>query len=448
MPTTLYRLLSLFVTFLAIACSSNTDDIILNEENKETPIAEEPETTHDEPNILFVLADDMGLDATPGYAIGAVKPNMPTIQNLISTGVKFNNVWSNPTCTPTRAGILTGKYPIRTGVIKVNDVLSTDEISIHKYLETQTNAAYNTSLIGKWHLSNNVKHPNNMGIPYYAGSITGGLQSYWNWNLTTNGTTENTTEYATTKITDIAIDWVAAQTKPWFMWLAYNAPHTPFHFPDSSLHSQGALPTDQASIDANPLPYYLASIEAMDHELGRLLGTMSQAEKDNTIIIFLGDNGTPNQVVQEYNRGKGTMYQGGINVPMIIAGKGVTRANEEENALINTTDLFATIAALSGSTITEIYDSKNFKGLLTDTNTTSRDYIFVEDGNDDGSIDYTIRNTTHKYMLFENGSESLFDILNDPLETTDLLSENQLPLNSANTTVKNELVAKLAEIRE
>lgn len=232
-----------------------------------------------------------------------------------------------------------------------------------------------------------------------------------------------------------------------FLWLAYNAPHTPFHLPPTSLHTQGSLSADEASIDANPLPYYLASLEAMDSEFGRLLNAMSQAEKDNTIIIFLGDNGTPNQVLQEYSRGKGTMYQGGINVPMVVAGKGVTRFNQEDNALINTTDLFATIAELSGLSLDEIHDSKSFKGLFTDANAVTRDYIFIEDGNDDGSVDFTIRNGTHKYMLFEDESEAFFNLSNDPMEAINLMSSSQLPLSTGDNTIKNELVTKLAEIR-
>lgn len=104
---------------------------------------------------------------------------------------------------------------------------------------------------------------------------------------------------------------------------------------------------------------------------------MSQADRDNTIIIFLGDNGTPNQVIQEYSRGKGTIYQGGINVPLIISGKGVTRANQTEDALINTTDLFATISNIAGINISEINDSKSFKDLLTMKVTLTREIIFL-----------------------------------------------------------------------
>ena len=133
-------------------------------------------------NILLIIVDDVGLDATIGYNIGSQKPNMPNLQNLISSGVKFNNVWSNPVCSPTRSTILTGKYGFRTSVLNVDNKLSTSENSLHKYLTQNTN--YSSALIGKWHLSGSPadhNHPNNLGIDYYSG-MTAGI-NYSNWNF-------------------------------------------------------------------------------------------------------------------------------------------------------------------------------------------------------------------------------------------------------------------------
>lgn len=377
------------------------------------------------PNILLIIADDMGLDATPGFSVGSVKPNMPNLQNMINGGVRFTNLWSYPTCTPTRSSILTGKYGFRTGVMKVDDHLSTTETSLQKFLDNQ-NAGYSHAVIGKWHLSNSATHPSQMGVGHYAGLLSGGVQSYTNWNFTQNGQTSGSTEYTTTKFTDLAIDWVGAQDKPWFLWLAFNAPHTPFHLPPINLHSQGNLPSDDASIEANPRPYYMAMIEAMDTEIGRLLSTLSQEERDNTIIIFIGDNGTPNAVAQEYRnrRVKGTVYQGGVNVPMIISGKNVTRFNEIDDSLLNTTDLFATIAEIAGLSVNKVNDSNSFKQLLTTSNTSIRDFAYTEIGKDTGGEDFTIRNTTHKYIQFVNGNEALYNLNNDFLENTNLLNSN------------------------
>jgi len=401
------------------------------------------------PNIVLIIADDMGLDATPGYSVGTVKPNMPTLQNMMNSGIRFNNLWSYPVCTPTRGSILTGKYGFRTNVLKVDDDMSTSEVSIQSYLDAQ-NSGYNHAVIGKWHLSNNANHPTNMGINYYAGLLNGGVQSYTNWNFTENGATTTSTEYTTTKFTDLAINWIDQQSQPWFLWLAYNAPHTPFHLPPNDLHYQGNLPSDQASIDANPLPYYMAMLEAMDTEMGRLIDSMSEEDRENTVFIFIGDNGTPNQVAQEYssNRAKGSVYQGGVNVPMIIYGKDVTRVNTIENALINTTDLFATISELAGNTTPEINDSLSFADLLSSSSTETRNYVYTEIGNDTGGSNYTIRNSTHKYIYFDNGSEAFYNLSVNPLEMPNLLNPNQLPLSAENSAIKDELTSRLNDIRQ
>ena len=431
------------LVFVLISCSSDIDTVVDTTDETPTP-------TQSSPNILLIIADDMGLDASPGYNLGSIKPNMPNLQNMINTGLRFNNLWSYPTCTPTRSSILTGKYGFRTNVTQVGDVLSTSEVSLQDHISNNTGNAYSTAVIGKWHVSTDPNHPTNMGIDYYSGLLNGGVQSYWNWNFTENAQTTTSTAYTTTKFTDLAIDWIDNQTKPWFLWLAYNAPHTPFHLPSNDLHSQGVLPTDDASIDANPLPYYMAMLEAMDSEMGRLLSSMTQEEKDNTVIIFIGDNGTPNQVVQVYNsnRAKGSVYQGGVNVPMVVSGLDVNRINDTEDALVHTVDLFATISEITGAGSSSINDSQSFAPLLTDANAAKRDYVYTEIGKDTGGFDYTIRNGTHKYILFDDGSEALYNLVNNPLENPNLLNPSQLPLSDVDSAIKDELTTKVTEIRQ
>ncbi|MGB1041810.1 MAG: sulfatase-like hydrolase/transferase [Tenacibaculum sp.] len=431
----LISLLTLVSIFAFFSCSSD-----VSVENDETP--DTPQTS--KPNILLIIADDMGLDATPGYSIGSAKPTMPNLENMIANGLRFNNLWSYPTCTPTRGSILTGKYGFRTNVMKVDDVMATSEVSLQKHLDNN-NSGYSHAVIGKWHLSRDENHPTQMGVDYYAGLLSGAAQSYNNWNFTQNGTTSTSTEYATTKFTDLAIDWVAQQNQPWFLWLAYNAPHTPFHFPPTNLHSQGSLPTDEASIDANPTPYYMAMIEAMDSEIGRLLNSMSETERDNTIVIFIGDNGTPNQVAQDYRprRVKGTVYQGGVNVPMIISGKGVSRFNQQDDNLLNTVDLFATISDIAQIGTKEHYDSNSFKELLaSSTSTNARDFAYTEIGKTTGDDDMTIRNATHKYIRFTDGSEALYNLNEDFFEVNNLLdatlsNEDQQQLDNLKETLNN-----------
>ena len=97
--------------------------------------------------------------------------------------------------------------------------------------------------------------------------------------------------------------------------MAYTAPHSPFHLPPQALHHQGDLPADEASIEANPLPYYFAMIESLDTELGRLLSSLSPAALENTLLVFMGDNGTPNGVAQTpyvSTKAKGSLCQGGL----------------------------------------------------------------------------------------------------------------------------------------
>ncbi len=436
MKLTYYTLLFVFTLF---SCSKN--------ETISSPANEEVSNSS-KPNILLVIADDMGLDATPGYDVGSIKPNTPNLESMISEGIRFTNTWSYSVCTPTRASILTGKYGFRTQVTKVDDELSTTETSIQKYLDNN-NSGYNHAVIGKWHLSKNTSHPNDMGVGYYAGVLGGGVKSYSDWSLTQNGQTSNSNEYTTTKFTDLAIDWIDNQSEPWFLWLAYNAPHTPFHLPPNNMHSQGNLSTDEASISANPTPYYMAMIEAMDAEMGRLLNSLSEDERNNTIIIFIGDNGTPNQVVQSYPsmRAKGSIYQGGVNVPMIISGKNVERVGATEDALINTTDLFSTIADIAGTNTTEINDSKSFKSMLSASNENIRDYIYAEVGNNNGTLNYAIRDNTFKYIKFSDDSEALYNLIDSPLETVNLLNTSQLPLSNEESLAKENLESEISRIK-
>jgi arylsulfatase A-like enzyme len=421
----------IFFSIFIISCSS--------------PI-EEPTDTDvvnvSKPNILLVIADDMGKDATPNFSEGSIKPNMPTLQSLMNTGLTFDNFWSYSVCTPTRASILTGKYGIKTNVIEVGDIISTSETSLQAYINSNTNNSYATAIIGKWHLSNNATDPQAMGIDYYAGILNGAVPSYTNWTFNDNGATSSSTTYTTTKFTDLAIDWVDNQTKPWFLWLAFNAPHTPFHLAPTNLHSQGNLPTDAATVDANPMPYYMSAIEAMDSELGRLLNSMSSEERANTIIIFIGDNGTPNQVAQNpYSRRtvKGTLNQGGVNVPMIVSGFEVNRVGEREDALIHTTDLYTTIANIAGVSTSEINNSKSFYKQFTSNTTDERTFVYTE--KEDG---YAIRNASYKLMKFDNGDEELYNLIADPYEDNNLIGAT---LSIEATNEKASLISEANAIR-
>ena len=402
------------------------------------------------PNILFIIADDLGKDAINGFTEGNIKPNTPNIDAIRNNGISFTNFWANPTCTPTRASIITGKYGYRTGVKAVGDELSILETTLQKYISTQTNNKYASAIIGKWHLSgsNLAINPETFGIDYYAGLIRGAVNDYYQWQLNEDSATTQVTEYITETFTDLSIDWINQQSKPWFMWLAYNAPHTPFHAPPINMHSQGNLPAYNNGLD--PIPYYMAAIEAMDFQIGRLLDAIPEVERNNTIIIFIGDNGTPNQVAQNpYSSAtvKNTLYQGGVNVPMFISGNTVSRSGTDNN-LINSTDLFATIAEIAGISVNEIHDSKSFKPLLTsnnnnNNNNTIRDYQYSE--MDNGTTDrWTISNGEYKLIVSAVGMDEMYHLVVDPYENNNLLNGT---LSTIQQNAKSELESELINIR-
>ncbi len=413
--------------------------------DKEIETSEDSTPSDTNPNILLIIADDIGKDAINGFTEGTIKPNTPNIDAIRNNGLSFSNFWSYPTCSPTRASIITGKYGYRTGVKWAGDILDQSETVLQKYINDQTNNSYATAVVGKWHLAGSDAsfNPETLGINYYAGLIRGSAQNYNNWVLTENGTGSFVQDYTTEKFTDLAIDWIGQQEKPWFMWLAHNAPHTPFHLPPQGMHSQGNLPEYVEGMDE--IPYYMAAIEAMDFQIGRLLDSLPNEKRENTIIIFIGDNGTPNQVAQapyKFSSAKGSLNQGGINVPMFVSGKGVTRSGIDDN-LTSSTDLFSTIAELAGVDSKGIHDSKSFKSLFTQS-APIREFQYSEkkDGNKDL---WTISNGTLKLIENANGNKELYNLQSDPYESNNLLDGT---LTSSDMNAKSKLEEELLNIRQ
>lgn len=415
------------------------------------------------PNILLVIADDMGIDASPCYDVGALKPNMPTLEKLCRTGLVFDNFYTNPMCSPTRASMITGRYSFRTGVGTAVGPNSSNGLRLGEktLFQTLTDKApeYNHAVIGKWHLAtrNNggIDHPELAGIGYYSGLLTGTVDDYSDWWRTSQGKIGKVKRYITSIFTDDAISWVQQQKqKPWFLWLAHVAPHTPFHRPPKGLYSDSTLTGTDADIRRNPLKYYFAALEALDKELGRLLKSMSKTVRDNTVIMFIGDNGTPNRSVQppyERGRAKASVFDGGTHTPLIVAGMGVTRMGQREDALINSTDIFATVAELTGISPTTIFyanDSISFAPLLNEEKEHERKYVYVEnfgavDGRAGGrraaQYGWAIRDQQYKYIELDNGDEFLFDLENDISEKENLIES--FP------DVARDMVAKISNIR-
>ena len=434
------------------------------------------------PNVLLIIGDDMGVETLASYGVGENPPTTAALDELAREGVRFTNVWSQPACSPTRATMITGRYGFRTGVgiavangppmaappdkpawasaerartagrprvatagLEARPALLADEFTLPQALKQRNDLGYTAAAIGKWHLADErngwIEHPNRVGFDHYSGLITGTTPSYFTWNKVVNGEVGGTTGYAPADKADDAIRWIDEQgDNPWFLWFAFNLPHVPLHLPpaetwqsDYSHIDPQSLPPEQfRGYHSERYPYSSAMIEAMDTQIGRLLASLDPEVRDNTYVIFVGDNGS-GVVSAPFRSGhsKGTIYEGGINVPMIVTGPGVARGGASE-ALVNTTDLFVTIMEMTGIDPGEAipdevtHDSISFFPALSDPDApTGREWLYADyfvgglPGVADG--DYAIRGDRYKLLRYR-GTEEFYDLEIDPYEHENLLT--------------------------
>jgi arylsulfatase A-like enzyme len=416
-------------------------------------------------NVILIIADDLSPDFFGFYEKHVDTVDVPNLRALLSRGVRFTNLSSNPVCSSTRSTILTGRYSFRTGVGGIvgglggSNQLDTAEITIPKLLEI-----YNPNIakadIGKWHLHlptpvNRLTYPNRMGYDHFEGPFIGQLPSYTNWTKYTNGVSSQVTNYATSENVNNAVNWLKSiNSNPFFLWLAFNAPHEPLHLPPAGLHTYTTLSGTQVSINQDPKIYFKAMIQAMDHEIGRLFDSLQVMNKfDSTDIIFIGDNGSTPRTAQivDTSHAKGTIYEYGINVPMIIAGPSVLNPGRVSNALVNTADIFATVLELFGnnnwrSTInpTIEIDSRSMLPIILNQTNQIRDWTFSEifKLTTDSSDGKTMRNVDFKLIRFDYGQEEFYNLSVDSLETNNLLN-GTLNINEQNNYnyLCNELTA-------
>lgn len=369
-----------------------------------------PVAETDQPNILIILSDDQGVDSSAEYDYSLDPPTTPRLSALAAEGVIFQNAWVTPACSSTRAGLLTGQHGINNGVPTVPGNLDEDDEIIYEYLANNSATSnYASAYIGKWHLNNTEidgeSNPVANGIPYFAGPLAN-IDDYNSWDLTIDSTDTDilssvSAEYNTSVLTRLAEDWIAEQDSPWFMILAYNAPHGPVHLPDNSLHTRNLTDCSDSR------ECFLAMIEAMDTEVGNLLDTLSDEERENTLVIFIGDNGTANgqrdPLVFDGGQVKNSLFDGGMRVPLFASGAGVTRSDVVEERLVTVTDLYATIAELAGAEIEEpLYDSISFADFLTSTTGDTRQHAYTDWEEDS----YAIRN--HSHHLISEDTQILY----------------------------------------
>ena len=420
-----------------------------------------------ERNVILIIADDLGTDYFGFYKDHVDTVDVPNIRSLARNGVRFNHLMSNPVCSSTRSTILTGRYSFRTGVggivggIGGSNQLDTSEKTIPRLLKIY-NPLIACADIGKWHLHqpmpiSHLLYPNRLGYDHYEGPFIGQLPSYTNWTKYINGNAVNVTNYATVENVNNALSWLKtiSVNRPFFLWLAFNAPHEPLHLPPTGLHSYTNLTGSMQDINSNPKSYFKAMIQAMDHEIGRLFDSLKTMNRfDSTDVIFIGDNGNTQRTAQITNlaKAKGTIYEYGTHVPMLVSGPSVVAPNRYSDALINTTDIFSTILELMGDTgwksaipQNKIVDGKSFLSILKNQNAGIRPWSFSELFKliTDSADGKAIRNIDYKLIKFDNGKNEFYNLLSDSSESNNLLSSN---MNTQDISNYNYLCNELANL--
>jgi len=265
--------------------------------------------------ITIILLDDLGFELLN-------QSNTPNIDALAAGGLNFTRAWVCPACSPTRAAILTGLYPTRTGI---GTILKWGSFADHDLgLEHTTFAELLNEPVhafGKWHVSFRHTDPNAQGFDHYAGclfNLTGTGNGYYDWLQTVDGVTSLQRKYTTTATTNFAL-----KSNAGVRYIAYHAVHTPYENPPGGTATK-------------PLGKAIEMTEYLDQDIGRLL------QNYFGYVIILSDNGT----AQRFGGGKGSLLESGIRVPFIVNGPGI--APGTTNALVNGVDIFATLAEMRG----------------------------------------------------------------------------------------------------
>lgn len=424
------------------------------------------------PNILLIIADDLGAEAASLYPnIAGTKGQVPipNIEALARNGVVFDNAWASPVCSPTRGTIVSGQYGFRTGVTTVGNVLPTSTVTLFERL-TAESPTYAQAFFGKYHLGGGsidprpgtaypgfeqiLQHVRDLGITTYRGILGGAITDYFSWtSYDINGPALANTTYTTTVLANDAIDFIHQQQatrpdRPWFLYQAFNAPHAanggnnPYQVPPPELHhvDLSAFGNPAPGVYQTNIPVYQADIQALDTEIGRLL---AEVDFSKTLVIVIGDNGVPPPVKDTATglRGaKGSAYEGGVRVPLILAGAGVTRRGRE-GSLFVTTDLYATILDVAGVPVSHVNDSYSLKPLFTDeAASTGRTFSFSEVSNGTTQRQYGLRDT--RFKLINNlGAWELYDLVADSHETTNLY------LDAKYAAARDALQAQIAGLK-
>jgi arylsulfatase A len=360
------------------------------------------------PNIIFVLADDLGIDGVTSY--GADLYKTPVIDKLAKEGIRFTNAYTAPLCGPSRAMILTGRYAFRTGAVnqdQTGEFTPQAETMMPKILKP---AGYTTSMIGKW--GQLPLGPAEFGFDDYLRFFGSGVYTSTDtkkekYVLNGKDLVLQDNEYMPDLMHNHMVDFLSNHKKD------------PFYLYYSLVHVHGEI---KATPDTKPgttdfKDLYTDNISYMDKLVGKLLHTLDSLKlRDNTLIVFFGDNGTAGQAAaigtvngKKIIGKKGTMQEGGSLVPLIVNWPGVIKKGSVSKSLIDASDFIPTFAEIAGATLPQNVklDGTSFAYELKGGKGAPRNWIFTELGND-----WYVREANWKL----NRAGELFDMSNAPFE--------------------------------
>jgi len=395
------------------------------------------------PNIIIILTDDLGYSDV-GFN-GCTDIFTPGIDRMANNGVVFTNGYvSFAVCAPSRAGLITGRYQDRFGFSR-NPLLAPKDSTMGLPATEETlamllkRAGYKTGVLGKWHLGvHPSQHPNKKGFDEFYGFLEGGhryFPSEWDLNdiseaktqydgyrtkmLRNNAVTEET-EYLTDALSREAVDFVNRnREQPFFLYLAYNAPHAPMQATEKYLARFSHITDEKRRT-------YAAMVSAVDDGVNNLLNTLKHLNlEENTIVFFLSDNGGPTKDNASSNkplRGfKGDFYDGGIRVPFAMQWKGVIQPGKKYHHPIISHDIFGTAAALNNLKPKNEIDGVNLIPFLTGKKAgIPHDALFWRGSN---SEKWAVRTPDNK-MVMINEMPQLFDSKVDIAENNNLYAKN------------------------
>ncbi|MBX2799154.1 MAG: sulfatase-like hydrolase/transferase [Myxococcales bacterium] len=399
-------------------------------------------------NVLVLLLDDVGVDHVGVYDKNPAAPPTPRIDQLAAEGIRFDNAYASPVCSPTRGILITGRHASRTGLGWIADTGTRDyalplsATTVAEALDDAWPEPWPTSAVGKWHMAGPqaddlLTHPLDQGFDWYAGTVGNPSYApgdgYERWEKNVNGVIEDREGYLTTDTVDDVLDRIEAMPEPWFLYVAFNAAHGPWRLPPEELYTIEASPDDDANVK------YDAILEALDTEIGRMLDSIDPGVLARTTVITVGDNGSPSQTIDpplDSERAKHTVFEPGVHVPFIVTGPHVQQPGSTSDALVHVADIFATTLHIAGVPLTGEpealsvdlpepvpIDGRSILPQLADPSQPGHTFLFVEGFFPNGpasdrSIDRRALRD-HRYKVVRNGDRHYFFDLTDPTQLDD-----------------------------